>query len=78
MWYTFEAYTRACLFWDGDSKTWSGEGCETSKETNDNETVCYCDHLTDFGGGGPPNEGKNVRLSLVSLSSVGRGKTNNF
>ena len=22
-------------------------------ETNDNETVCYCDHLTDFGGGGP-------------------------
>lgn len=22
-------------------------------ETNDNETVCHCNHLTDFGGGGP-------------------------
>ena len=21
--------------------------------TNDNETVCHCNHLTDFGGGGP-------------------------
>ena len=28
-------------------------------ETNDNETVCYCNHLSDFGGGGPlavPND----------------------
>lgn len=26
---------------------------QSSLETNDNETVCYCNHLTDFGGGGP-------------------------
>ena len=22
-------------------------------DTNDNETVCHCNHLTEFGGGGP-------------------------
>ena len=26
---------------------------QTQYETNDNKTVCHCNHLTDFGGGGP-------------------------
>ena len=42
--------SRSCVWWDEDSLTWSGSGCSLSlEETDDAVTVCYCDHLTNFG-----------------------------
>ncbi|XP_042245539.1 adhesion G-protein coupled receptor G6 isoform X3 [Thunnus maccoyii] len=45
--------TPHCMFWDfsmnnGDGG-WNGEGCETSKESTSNKTICLCYHLTHFG-----------------------------
>ena len=42
--------SRTCVWWDEASISWSGSGCSLSlEETNDTVTVCYCDHLTNFG-----------------------------
>ncbi|XP_057263120.1 adhesion G-protein coupled receptor G6 isoform X5 [Pezoporus wallicus] len=42
-----------CVFWDmnknGGSGGWSPEGCQVDTESNENETVCLCNHLTHFG-----------------------------
>ncbi|XP_065658340.1 uncharacterized protein LOC100206152 isoform X5 [Hydra vulgaris] len=75
--YFFQAYTRACMFWDKPLNTWNTEGCETDEyETNSYQTVCHCDHLTDFGGGGPfsnaqpPDFGALKRFDLASNPTV--------
>ena len=36
---------------------------QTSRETNENETICYCNHLTDFGGGGPSPKAWDIDLA---------------
>ena len=42
--------SRSCVWWDEASLSWSGSGCSLSlEETDDTVTVCYCDHLTNFG-----------------------------
>ena len=42
--------SRSCVWWDEASLSWSGSGCSLSlEETDDAVTVCYCDHLTNFG-----------------------------
>ena len=39
---------RNCVFWDVMSNTWQHDGCQlVSADTE--ETVCRCDHLTNFG-----------------------------
>ncbi len=38
----------ACIFWDAAEKVWSGAGCELVASTP-HQTVCRCNHLTDFG-----------------------------
>ncbi|KAM9354916.1 adhesion G-protein coupled receptor G6 [Pholidichthys leucotaenia] len=42
-----------CVFWDFSMNNgaggWNGEGCEASRESRTNRTVCLCDHLTHFG-----------------------------
>ncbi|XP_075059674.1 adhesion G-protein coupled receptor G6 isoform X6 [Mixophyes fleayi] len=43
-----------CVFWDinknDGSGGWSQAGCRVlTNESNDNETVCLCNHLTNFG-----------------------------
>ncbi|XP_068006886.1 adhesion G-protein coupled receptor G6 isoform X2 [Melanerpes formicivorus] len=42
-----------CVFWDmnknGGNGGWNPEGCQVSTESNENETVCLCNHLTHFG-----------------------------
>ena len=41
---------RSCVWWDESLLNWSGSGCSLSlEETTDQVTVCYCDHLTNFG-----------------------------
>ncbi|XP_077031575.1 adhesion G-protein coupled receptor G6 isoform X3 [Agelaius phoeniceus] len=42
-----------CVFWDmnknGGSGGWNPAGCLVDAESNENETVCLCNHLTHFG-----------------------------
>ncbi|NWU89639.1 AGRG6 protein, partial [Upupa epops] len=42
-----------CVFWDmsknGGNGGWNSEGCQVDAESNENETVCLCNHLTHFG-----------------------------
>ncbi|XP_075002082.1 adhesion G-protein coupled receptor G6 [Calonectris borealis] len=42
-----------CVFWDmnknGGNGGWNPEGCQVDAESNENETVCLCNHLTHFG-----------------------------
>ncbi|XP_053918142.1 adhesion G-protein coupled receptor G6 isoform X5 [Cuculus canorus] len=42
-----------CVFWDmnknGGGGGWNPAGCQVDAESNENETVCLCNHLTHFG-----------------------------
>ncbi|XP_054249659.1 adhesion G-protein coupled receptor G6 [Indicator indicator] len=42
-----------CVFWDmnknGGNGGWNPEGCQVGTESNENETICLCNHLTHFG-----------------------------
>lgn len=36
-----------CVYWDVDEHSWSSQGCRV-KSSNRTQTVCECDHLTNF------------------------------
>ncbi|NWX41690.1 AGRG6 protein, partial [Steatornis caripensis] len=42
-----------CVFWDMNKNSgnggWNPAGCQVDAESNENETVCLCNHLTHFG-----------------------------
>ncbi|XP_061846804.1 adhesion G-protein coupled receptor G6 isoform X1 [Colius striatus] len=42
-----------CVFWDmnknGGNGGWNPAGCQVDAESNENETICLCNHLTHFG-----------------------------
>ncbi|NXF06163.1 AGRG6 protein, partial [Smithornis capensis] len=42
-----------CVFWDmnknGGNGGWNPAGCQVDANSNENETVCLCNHLTHFG-----------------------------
>ncbi|XP_046769891.1 adhesion G-protein coupled receptor G6 isoform X6 [Gallus gallus] len=42
-----------CVFWDmaknGGNGGWNPTGCKVQADSNENETVCLCNHLTHFG-----------------------------
>ncbi|KAK2518950.1 Adgrg6 [Columba guinea] len=42
-----------CVFWDmnknGGNGGWNPMGCQVDVESNENETICLCNHLTHFG-----------------------------
>ncbi|XP_065691176.1 adhesion G-protein coupled receptor G6 isoform X2 [Patagioenas fasciata] len=42
-----------CVFWDmnknGGNGGWNSMGCQVDAESNENETICLCNHLTHFG-----------------------------
>ncbi|KAM9261213.1 adhesion G-protein coupled receptor G6 [Cariama cristata] len=42
-----------CVFWDmnknGGNGGWNPAGCQVGAESDENETVCLCNHLTHFG-----------------------------
>ncbi|XP_007567797.1 adhesion G protein-coupled receptor F5 [Poecilia formosa] len=41
------ATERLCVFWDTNKTDWSSEGC-IANVTDDNQTLCECNHLTSF------------------------------
>ncbi|XP_065658368.1 uncharacterized protein LOC100211692 isoform X4 [Hydra vulgaris] len=64
--YYYQAYTRSCLFWNDAKNTWDGEGCTVVEyDTNINQTKCACNHLTNFGGGGPFASPEPINLSAT-------------
>ncbi|KFU90290.1 G-protein coupled receptor 126, partial [Chaetura pelagica] len=42
-----------CVFWDMNKNDgnggWNPVGCQVDPESNENETICLCNHLTHFG-----------------------------
>ncbi|KFO94146.1 G-protein coupled receptor 126, partial [Buceros rhinoceros silvestris] len=42
-----------CVFWDMNKNDgnggWNPAGCQVDAESNENETICLCNHLTHFG-----------------------------
>ncbi|KAM4713095.1 adhesion G-protein coupled receptor F3 [Anableps anableps] len=68
---------RLCVFWDTKNKDWSGEGC-VANATDDNQTLCECNHLTSFSvlmGKSPNKDSKHhnfityvgLGVSILSL-----------
>lgn len=39
----------SCFISTGGNGGWNPEGCKVDAESNENETVCLCNHLTHFG-----------------------------
>ena len=37
------------MWWSHDSLSFSDSGCTVSLDSTNTQTVCYCDHLTNFG-----------------------------
>ncbi|KAI8482585.1 hypothetical protein Bbelb_396520 [Branchiostoma belcheri] len=44
---TVNLSTSSCSFWDQSRGNWSTEGC-TARVSDDNHTICECNHLTNF------------------------------
>ncbi|XP_028252604.1 adhesion G-protein coupled receptor G6 isoform X2 [Parambassis ranga] len=71
-----------CVFWDfslnNGAGGWNREGCEVSKESSSNKTVCLCDHLTHFGilmdisGVSPHIDPQNNKI-LTFITYIGCG-----
>ncbi|XP_012939225.2 sperm receptor for egg jelly [Aplysia californica] len=49
--FSLRQYVTQCLAISDSANDWSTDGCEVSKETNDSNNVCLCNHLTTFAGG---------------------------
>eukprot|EP00095_Tigriopus_kingsejongensis_P000874 maker-scaffold389_size186684-snap-gene-0.27 protein:Tk00874 transcript:maker-scaffold389_size186684-snap-gene-0.27-mRNA-1 annotation:"conserved hypothetical protein" len=47
-----------CVYWDIESHVWSDSGCRVIS-SNKTQTVCECDHLTNFAVAMVPTEGTN-------------------
>lgn len=45
---TLNITQRNCVFWDVMRNAWQQDGCQLVS-ANTEETVCKCDHLTNFG-----------------------------
>uniref|UniRef100_K1RZC1 Latrophilin-2 n=1 Tax=Magallana gigas TaxID=29159 RepID=K1RZC1_MAGGI len=58
----------SCVFWNFTLRSWSSEGCNTTK-VNGHVTRCECDHLTNFAILMRPyrEEEEDAILSLISL-----------
>ena len=58
-----------CVFWDYEVHAWSDSGCRLI-ESNATESVCQCDHLTNFALlMRPPSSGSftNLRMDIVAI-----------
>lgn len=42
-------YGFSCFLSIGGNGGWNPTGCKVQAESNENETVCLCNHLTHFG-----------------------------
>ena len=58
----------SCVFWDPEYKVWSNEGCEIRSRSK-NQTVCECNHLTNFGllFGGNKTEQDRIKSNLSNI-----------
>ncbi|XP_062293272.1 adhesion G-protein coupled receptor G6 [Scomber scombrus] len=71
-----------CMFWDFSMNNgaggWNSRGCNASKESTSNKTICLCNHLTHFGilmdisGVSPHIDPQNNRI-LTFITYIGCG-----
>lgn len=52
-----------CVFWDYEERVWSDAGC-TVVASNETETVCLCNHLTNFAVAMRPNVVSGAQIFL--------------
>ena len=53
-----------CVFWNFELSGWSDSGCSV-KSSNESQTICQCDHLTNFALlMRPPPESKSTHAKL--------------
>ncbi|XP_027895708.1 adhesion G-protein coupled receptor F1 [Xiphophorus couchianus] len=68
------ATERLCVFWDTNAKDWSSEGC-IANITDDNQTLCECNHLTSFSvlmsKGVNPNTKDSLILDMITNIGLG-------
>ena len=41
-------YSSSCVFWSKLSKEWESSGCQPTADTNRDQVVCQCNHLSTF------------------------------
>uniref|UniRef100_A0A4W6EM91 Adhesion G-protein coupled receptor G6 n=1 Tax=Lates calcarifer TaxID=8187 RepID=A0A4W6EM91_LATCA len=71
-----------CMFWDFSMNNggggWNKEGCNVSKTSTNNKTICLCNHLTHFGilmdisGANSQIDAKNKNI-LTFITYIGCG-----
>ncbi|XP_070567218.1 polycystin-1-like protein 2 [Ptychodera flava] len=47
--YAFQVHTSTCKHWNEETNRWSDTGCKVDPMSLPEETVCHCNHLTNFG-----------------------------
>ncbi|KAM6467179.1 adhesion G-protein coupled receptor G6 isoform 1-T1 [Liasis olivaceus] len=77
-----KAPNTTCVFWDMNKNRgqggWNDTGCYALAESNENETVCLCNHLTHFGvlmdlpGAASQIDPGNIRV-LTFITYIGCG-----
>ncbi|XP_073349593.1 adhesion G protein-coupled receptor F4 [Pagrus major] len=60
----------SCVFWNTTEDQWSDEGCKVTT-TDDNDTVCECNHLTSFAVLFSKNDVPNDVLDMITLVGLG-------
>ena len=57
-----------CVFWNFELSGWSDSGCSV-KSSNESQTICQCDHLTNFAllMRPPPELKSNAKLSPTTV-----------
>ncbi|CAI5683050.1 unnamed protein product [Oreochromis niloticus] len=61
-----------CVFWNPTGNEWSDEGCNISI-SDENHTVCECNHLTAFSVLMSKNDGRKTDPTLELISNIGLG-----
>ncbi|XP_077978965.1 polycystin-1-like protein 2 [Glandiceps talaboti] len=47
--FTLKIHTATCKYWNEHQERWTPDGCKVDPLSTPEETICYCNHLTNFG-----------------------------
>lgn len=62
--------TAYCVFWDNSAKGWSEDGC-FANQTEENYTLCECNHLTSFSVLMSRSEVPSKELDIITYIGLG-------
>ncbi|KAH9492781.1 hypothetical protein Btru_024701 [Bulinus truncatus] len=49
--YNLTLWTSGCFYVNENDSDWNSDGCEVSRESTQDKTICLCNHMTTFAGG---------------------------